>query len=541
MTLSAEINVLTPRGQLPIQISAASSVVFIGANGAGKTRLGVLFDAGLSEKGVEVHRIAAHRSLELNPDVVPPSLEVATNRLHYGYDHGTYQHKQGQRYGNKPETGLLHDFDHLLAALYAENNDISIFYRQSSIANPGTYIIPLPAKLDKLKEIWETLLPHRRLIVLGGNLKIKTKADHEYSASELSDGERVIFYLIGQALLAKPDTVLIFDEPELHINKSILAKLWDAIESARPDCAFLYITHDVEFASSRHAAIKYALRAFERHPNPTWDIEIIPDEKEIPDDVVATIVGSRRPVLFVEGDGGSLDSSLYRRVYRDFTVIPVGSCDHVIHTVVSFAARKELHRVGCAGLVDADGRTDADAAHLETKGVYRLPVSEVENLLVLPNVFLAIAKALKFTDQDAQEKLAALREFVFDQADKEIDAISLRYTTRRIDAEMKKIGLSGTDVATLEAAFFAATSGVSVQGIFADVKAVVSAAIAAQEYEKVLLYYDNKALLAEAAKQLGYQRQRALEEYVGRELRSDDNPDLCKALASYLPTPVARP
>lgn len=540
MALPAEINVLTPSGPIPIRVAAASSVVFIGANGAGKTRLGVFLDSGLSSAGVEVHRIAAHRSLTLNPDVVPPSLEVATNRLFYGTDKGTYQNKPGNRYHSKPETILLNDYEFVLSALYAENNDVSISYRQASILNPGAYVTPPPAKIDRLKEMWETLLPHRELVVLGGNLKTKTKDGHEYSASEMSDGERVIFYLIAQALLAKPDTVLIFDEPELHINKSILAKLWDAIESARPDCAFLYITHDVEFASSRHAANKYALRAFERHPNPTWDIELIPDEREIPDDIVATIVGSRRPVLFVEGDGGSLDSSLYRRVYRNFTVIPVGSCDHVIHTVASFAARPELHRVGCAGLVDADGRTDAEAAHLEARGVYRLPVSEVENLLALPNVFLAIAKALKFTGQDAQQKLVALRTFVLAQASRDIDAISLRHTRRRIDAEMKKIGLSGTDVASLEAAFITATSRVSVQGIFAEVKSALSAAIAGQEYEKVLLYYDNKGLLAEAARQLGYQ-QKALEEYIGRELRSDESPDLCAALASYLPTPVARP
>ena len=540
MALPAEINVLTPAGSVPIRVAAASSVVFIGANGAGKTRLGVFLDSSLSAAGVEVHRIAAHRSLALNPNVVPPSLQVATNRLFYGTDDGNYQHKPGSRYHSKPETVLLTDYDHVLTALYAENNDVSIAHRQNSLANPGVYVEPPPAKFDKLKAIWEALLPHRKLVVLGGNLKTKTNDGQEYSASEMSDGERVIFYVIAQALLAKPDTLLIFDEPELHINKSILAKLWDVIESSRPDCAFIYITHDVEFASSRHAATKYALRNFERHPNPTWDIDLIPDGQEIPDDVVATIVGSRRPVLFVEGDGGSLDSSLYRRVYRDFTVIPVGSCDRVIHTVASFAARPELHRVGCAGLVDADGRTDAEAAYLEARGVYRLPVSEVENLLVLPNVFLAIAKALKFADQDAQQKLAALRASVFAQANGDIDAICLRYTKRRIDAEMKKIGLTGNDAASLEAAFVAATSGITVQGVFGQVKTALSAAIAAQDYEKVLLYYDNKGLLAEAARQLGYQ-QKPFEEYIGRELRSDESPALCAALAAYLPTPVTRP
>lgn len=356
----------------------------------------------------------------------------------------------------------------------------------------------------------------------------------------MSDGERVIFYLIAQSLIAKPDTVLIFDEPELHINKSILAKLWDAIESARPECSFIYITHDVEFASSRHAATKYALRAFERNPDPTWDIELIPDDGGIPDDIVATIIGSRRPILFVEGDGGSLDISLYRRMYPDFTVIPVGSCDHVIHTVASFAARPELHRVGCAGLVDADGRTDAEAAYLQARGIYRLPASEVENLLILPNVFRAIAKTLRFTEAEAQQKFIALRAFVLAQATRDLDATCLRYTKRRIDAEMKKIGLSGTDLDTLEAAFVDATSSVNVQSIFADVKSILSAAIAAQDYEKVLFYYDNKGLLAEAARQLGFQ-QKALEEYIGRELRSNDTPELCQALAAYLPAPEARP
>ena len=35
------------------------------------------------------------------------------------------------------------------------------------------------------------------------------------------------------------------------MHKSILVRLWDAIEAARADCVFLYITHNLEFASSR--------------------------------------------------------------------------------------------------------------------------------------------------------------------------------------------------------------------------------------------------------------------------------------------------
>lgn len=540
MSLAAILSVPSLSGPLDIQLKNGGSVVFIGANGAGKTRLGVFIDRSLSSM-VEVHRIAAHRSLMLNPNVVPPSLEVATRRLRFGYDEGDYRHKDGHRWQSKPETALLNDFDHLLSALYAENNDVSVKYRQNQISAPSTEQPPR-AKIDKLKEIWEMILPHRELVVLAGNIKTRAPGDQpqEYAASDMSDGERVIFYLIGQSLLAQPNTLLIFDEPELHINKSVLSRLWDEIESARPDCSFIYITHDVEFASSRHAATKYAVRAYQKVPNEAWDIEAVPEDANIPDDVVATIIGSRRPVLFVEGDGGSLDSSLYRRVYSRFTVIPVGSCDQVIHTVASFAARPELHRVGCAGLVDADGRTDQEAAYLERRGVYRLPVSEVENLLLLPNVFLALANALKFGDADAHAKLGALRTYVFSQANQQIDQICLRYTRRRIDAEMKKIGLSGTDIAALDVEFKTAASKIDVSAIFNQTKAELSAAIVGQDYEKVLLYYDNKGLLSEAAKQLGYQ-QKGLEEFIGRALRSDESSELHTALAAYLPAVTARP
>lgn len=540
MPIDATVSVITPSGSIAISIKSGSSVVFIGANGAGKTRLGVHLERHFANGTVETHRIAAHRSLTLNPNVVPPNLEIAQNRLRFGQDDALGQHKELIRWGRKPETILLNDFDHVLSALYAENNDVSVAFRTQAVANPGSPPHPPAAKIDKLKAIWERVLPHRELVVLGGNIKTKTADGTEYSASDMSDGERVIFYLIAQALLAKPDTLLIFDEPELHINKSILAKLWDEIESARADCAFLYITHDVEFAGSRHAATKYALRSYRKEPTEAWDIELVPENAEIPDDVVATIIGSRRPILLVEGDGGSLDSSLYRRVYNDFTVIPVGSCDQVIHTVSSFAARSELHRVGCAGLVDGDGRSSDEAAYLEAKGVYCLPVSEVENLLLLPKVFLALAKALQFSDGDAQSRLNALRDFVLTQANQQIDAICIRYTKRRIDAAMKRIGLTGTDPAALDTEFKTAVAGIDAPTLFREAKSALSAAITAQEYERVLYYYDNKGLLAEAARQLGYQ-QRALEEFIGRALRSDENTELHAALAVVLPTVTPRP
>lgn len=532
--LSCKINVPTFGNEVTLEFTAASSVVFIGANGAGKTRLGVFLDTRFSMENTEVHRIPAHRSLHLNPDVIPPSLERATNLLLYGAPEGDSRGKRGHRFRNKPVTLMISDYENVMQALYAENNEISINYRQQSLTSNSEFLEPPLAKIDRVRNIWEAVLPHRKLVVQSGNIKTKTREGTEYSASEMSNGERVIFYLIAQAILAKPNSLLIFDEPEAHINKSILAKLWDEIESARSDCAFLYITHDVEFASSRHAAKKYALRNYRNQPTEAWEIEVIPDEDDIPDDVLATIIGSRNPILFIEGDGSSLDISLYRRLYTEFTVIPVGSCNTVMSTVASFSARPQLHRIGCAGLIDADGRTSVQTSYLEKKGIYCLPVSEVENLLLLPSVFLAVAKALHFEPRVAEERLAMLQTYVIDQAKRKSEDICRRYTTRQIDAEMKKIGLSGTDIDAIESNYNTAVSSIDVRVLFNDAMSKLSDAIATYDYERVLFHFDEKGLLAEMAKQLGYTQQ-SLEEFVGRALRSEESSELHSALRDAVP------
>jgi AAA domain, putative AbiEii toxin, Type IV TA system/Protein of unknown function (DUF4435) len=535
----ATIQIPTPSGSLAVELKPGTTTVFVGANGSGKTRLGVLIDRQASPI-TEVHRVAAHRSLALNPNVQPPNLEAAMKQLRYGYVAGTLAHKEGHRWQSAPEVVLLNDFDFLMAALYAEENNASVKFRQDHIRNPDTK--PPKTKLDHLKEIWHALLPHRTLLTLDSTVRTKSPEEDatEYLASQMSDGERVIFYLLGQALLAEKGSIIVIDEPELHINKAIVNKLFDEIEAARSDCAFVYITHDVEFAASRRAATKYVLRSFSKNAQgDKWDIGLIPEDTNIPDSVVAMILGSRVPVLFVEGDGGSLDISLFRRIYSEFTVVPVGSCETVIHTVASFAARKELHRIGCAGLIDADGRLPEEIAALETSGIYVLPVSEAENLILLPGVFTAVAKLLLFDEAVTKEKLACLKEIVFSKAMTDIDRTSLGFARRRIDSLAKTIGLASTDIAGLEREFGEAIAKIKPTVIFNEMRTKLSNAIAKKDYEEVLRHYDNKGLLAEAARQLGL-LQKVLEELIGRSLRGEKHAILSAPLSNHLPKVVAR-
>ncbi|MCW8207353.1 ABC transporter ATP-binding protein [Verminephrobacter aporrectodeae subsp. tuberculatae] len=542
MKLNDTLSIPVLSGQnIGINVRSGDSFVFIGPNGSGKTRLGVFIDSTRSASGVNVHRIAAHRSLVLNPNVVPAGYEAELRHLHTGTKEGNSNIKDIIRWEGKPATSLLNDYDRVLSALYAEDNDVSVSYRQSQKVTLSPEDPPT-TKLDILKDIWETILPHRELVVLSGNLKTKIPESQspEYSASEMSDGERVIFYLIGQSLLAQSNTILIFDEPELHINKSILNQLWDKIESTRPDCAFIYITHDVDFASSRHAATKYVIREYQKESKESkeaWDIKPVPKDEKIPDDVVATIIGSRNPILFVEGNRSSLDSSIYRKIYDGFTVIAVGSCEDIIHSVASFTARSELHHVSCAGLIDVDGRTDEEVARLAKNRVFSLPVSEVENLFLLPKIFLAIAKALNFDDEIAEERLDKLRNFVLEKVRGDVGKTCLRYTARRVDREIKKINLSGsTEISDLKTKITTATSDINAQMIYDDFHKKLTGAVNDNNYEQVLLYCDDKSLLSEAAKQLEHDnRKRSLEKFIERGLGTDNFKNLHMALKATLP------
>jgi energy-coupling factor transporter ATP-binding protein EcfA2 len=68
-------------GQTQIDVEPGTSVVFVGANGGGKTRLAAHIEAVLN---LNAHRISAHRALTLNPSVAKISERAALSALRTG-------------------------------------------------------------------------------------------------------------------------------------------------------------------------------------------------------------------------------------------------------------------------------------------------------------------------------------------------------------------------------------------------------------------------------------------------------------------------
>lgn len=533
--MAFHFDVPTHGDPVAISIEPGTSATFVGANGSGKTRLALLVEQGAGEG---VHRISAHRALGLNPTVPKISENLALKGLRFGHaaeDVNIHFRNNHRWVRGKPAVALLNDFDFLVQALFAEQSRTALKTHEN--ARAGINQDAQPTKFETLKAIWERLLPHRELVISGDNIEVRIPGTETlYSASEMSDGERSVFYLAGQMLMAAPNSLLVIDEPELHIHRSIINRLWDELENVRRDCALAFITHDLEFAASR-VGQKYAIRNY-TPDGPQWMLEPVPEETGFTEELTTLLLGSRRPILFVEGDLSSLDKAVYRSAYAQWTVIPRGSCGDVIHSVVSMRGSASLTRIHCAGIVDADGYEASDIEYFRQHNVFVLPVSEVENLFLLPEIARAIALTEHVPDQQLDAHIAGLNGRLLDFAsqDDRISPVVVRHTLRRIDRALKKIDLGRTQtIEDIQAAYATQTNGCDISAIAAERRHAIETAIQHRDVPALLAVFDNKGMFAEAARYLKRTPKDAFEAWIARALLNDNEPRLVAALRRVLP------
>ncbi|HDR0611847.1 TPA: AAA family ATPase [Pasteurella multocida] len=519
---------------LEIELKSGSSIIIIGANGTGKTKLAAYIEEFLEERA---HRISAHRALNLNPSVVKIPESKAKKILKYGQEWANNSNERKvARWENQSTIKLLDDFDILLQYLFAEQNNIALQEHKGKIDKTQT-------KFDILKKACEELLPHRKLHISADDIEVSGDNIPNYSASQMSDGERAIFYILGQVLAADNDTVLIFDEPELHIHKSIISSLWDKIETLRPDCSFLIITHDIEFAATRIAK-KYVIKNY--FPDPAWDISEIP-ESDFDEQTIALILGSRKPILFVEGNQSSLDIATYRCCYPEWTIIPKGSCKDVIQAVSSLKRLAEdmpLLNLTCAGIVDQDSREDDEVTYLSTLNIQVLPVSEIENIFSLTDIAKEILILESYSESELGDILSTFKKelikFIKDElSENKLDMFITRTIQRRIDNNLKKIDLSNIknseDIRTELLSKINKLTEENIKSWIEETQTKINDFLANENLDELLVIYDNKGILAKTGSILRKAKKNDFENWLIRNLQNNQDSNFVKKVKSKLP------
>jgi hypothetical protein len=361
-----------------VVLDGEEPIVVVGPNGSGKTR-----QTRQIQFPGNVEFINALRNTRVAPEL--PAMGTDTARQQFT------NHKNQSR-GAHWE--LEADFDPMLSQILAEHFTAAVQFERSYRADPSAVPPPVETTLRRVEELWAEVYPGRELDWREFKPFVISQtegAQVEYSANQMSDGEKAILYLAGRVFSA-PAGVLVVDEPETHLHSLLAVRVWNALEDARQDIRFIYITHDVTFALSRRKA-RYILAS------PVTGLRSIEFDQSLPPDVIEDLLGSASlsfyasRVVFCEGEPSSLDSDLYSSWFSgaDTVVRAVGSCSRVMRCAEALSSGGVTSGLTAIGIIDGDVLPDEFKLSLPS-GVTVLRVNEVESLLCLPEVVAAVCE-----------------------------------------------------------------------------------------------------------------------------------------------------
>lgn len=483
------------------EVDCKSSVVMLGANGAGKTRIGTWMETKGPQTEI-VHRIAAQRSLVFPSTTSPIGLDSAERNFMWAeipsnWDLAAYERSKSnlkiqRKYGGGVtgfESHPVNDYKELMVLLFSENY-AGLQQNEEDFYESGIPSAPPQSRLRRLKSIWEDILPHRRLKFDASDVIVHgcEKESDKYNAKNLSDGERVLIYLIGQVLCAPDKSIIIIDEPELHLHKSIQDRLWQYLEAERDDCLFVYLTHDLGFATSRYDCTKIFIKSFD---GKTFDWQVIPDNQELPEHLLLELIGSRKPVIFVEGDYESKDIEIYKLAYPNYLIKPVGSCVDVIQATKAFSRLHGMHQLKCYGIIDRDYLSEGQIESYERNNIFCLKVSEIENLFLVPELIEAVADRLLLDQNDTLENV---KSFVIDSFERELNEHAMNFAKHRISLLLGSFSSKAKTLTDFEFALHEFTNQMNAELFYNDAIHHGNEIIANKDYTEVLRVYNKKDL-----------------------------------------------
>ena len=165
---------------------------------------------------------------------------------------------------------------------------------------------------------------------------------------------------------------------------------------------------------------------------------------KLPEELKREILGSRKRILFVEGNAdNSLDFPLYRILFPNISIVPRRSCGEVKKKrYLSCETFQEIHDVKAFGLIDRDDKSCEDVERLAKKGVFALEVYSVEALYYCSDAIASVAHQQAISlDVDVNKLIGSAKRNVFEVL-KTRENIAKEMAARRCLRQIRKTTLS---------------------------------------------------------------------------------------------------
>ena len=390
----------------------------------------------------------------------------------------------------------MSEYEKLILHLQTEEFEAAVQYKEESKLTPD--LLPPVTKIDRIQTIWEKMFPHNRLVRKSGFIELaSTSIDGDsYTAGRMSDSEKLVFYLIAAGLYAPANALLVIEEPETLLHSSIKNLLWDKIEELRPDCTFVYLTHDIDFALARRSCKRLWIRSYDAD-HQIWDYELIENNKSLPEELYMEVLGSRKPILFIEGtDNNSIDNRLYSLVFPDYMVKPMGGCQKVIETTKAFGQLKDFHMLESMGIVDRDRRTEGEIRYLNEQHIFVPSVAEVENLLMLEDVIKSVAGRLM---KNPDEIFRQVKENVIRLFEKDLEDQVILHAKHQVKKKLEMaLNCKIHSFEQLNDQVEEIHERIRVEDIYSQIKTSFQMYIETADYNNILRVYNQKGMLPQS-------------------------------------------
>jgi len=287
---------------------------------------------------------------------------------------------------------------------------------------------------DRVEQIWNKIFPEISFHLEPDNRVVEVeKNGSKYSINGLSDGERCILFYIGNVLLAPEDSYIIVDEPETFLNAAIYNELWDLLISERPDCQFIFASHNMDFVQSRTNASYMWCKKFEAPYD--LDYEILEESQEMPLSLLTEVSGTRKPILFCEGTKTSIDYQIYSKLFSEFCFVkPVQGHKQVIQHTKAYNNLQHIHGNIAYGIIDYDWMEEIRIEKYKRKNIFVTPFNEIEMLLVDEAI---VQSVLESEEQDKEQKFNRLQKVIIASCTINKDKIIRIALKKRLDEFME--------------------------------------------------------------------------------------------------------
>lgn len=301
-----------------------------------------------------------------------------------------------------------------------------------------------PDPLQKYKDIFSALLPGKELQDINPaaprEFHFKVGNSNSFPFHSLSSGEqevvKVVFDVVRKDI---KHSVIIVDEPELHLHPTLTFKLIETLKTIGDHTnQFIFLTHSADLISTYYSTGDvYFIDNIQTGANQAHKLS----ELNHSHNEVVQLIGQNlglfavgKKIIFIEGENSSIDRltyhSIVQKIIPEAKVIPVGSVANIITlNTIEEQIRNSIFGIDIFMIRDRDGLNEKQIEEIEKNGRIRcLKKRHIENYFLDADILYKVAEKLYITSTIEDLTKEAIEEKIKDIAEKSINFNLLKNT-----------------------------------------------------------------------------------------------------------------